>query len=140
MLECKNIDFPQEYCQIHHLLQTAGQIKADKKEKKENYSKTSDEYISELTQVAENLRNEQLTNLILETAGATDSIIVDGKPTFEEWFIDAELSGKNITVSEKSFHKETCHQKKCYHQQKKILPSKKFFASKKCSIFDRCKI
>lgn len=53
-----------------------------------------------------------MTNLILETAGTTDSIIVDSKPTFEEWFFDTVLSSENITESEKSFHKETSHQKK----------------------------
>ena len=72
-----------------------------------------------------------MTNLILETAGATDSIIVDGKPTFEEWFIDAELSGKNITVSEKSFHKETCHQKKMLPLAKENLTIKKILRIKK---------
>lgn len=58
-------------------------------------------------QTTETLKDEEMTNLILQTPGASNGVIVDNKTTFGEWFIDDECSSKNIKVSDKS--KEFLH-------------------------------
>ena len=58
-------------------------------------------------QTTETLKDEEMTNLILQTPGASNDVIVDNKTTFEEWFIDDECSNENIKVLNKS--KEFLH-------------------------------
>ena len=58
-------------------------------------------------QTTETLKDEKMTNLILQTPGASNGVIVDNKTTFEEWFIDDECSSENIKVLDKS--KEFLH-------------------------------
>lgn len=47
---------------MHHLPETAEQIKVDKKEKIKNYLKTNAEYYSEEMQTAENREDKKITN------------------------------------------------------------------------------
>lgn len=53
---------------MHHLPETAEQIKVDKKEKIKSYLKTNAEYYSEEMQMAENREDKKTTNLILQNS------------------------------------------------------------------------
>lgn len=61
ILENKNINFPKE---DYPMPQTIEQIKADRKDKIENYLKAAAEYYSEKIQETEHLKEKDMTNSI----------------------------------------------------------------------------
>ena len=61
ILDNKNINFPKEN---YPMPQSIEQIKADKKDKIENYLKATAEYYSEEMQVTENLKDKDMAHLI----------------------------------------------------------------------------
>ena len=55
-------------------------------------------------QAAENLKDEDMLKLSLQTVGASVGVIVDDKPNLEEWFIDRNFLARTLRCQMKAKH------------------------------------
>lgn len=97
ILEAKEIDFSKPYYEEHNLQQTPAEIEKEKRQEVDDSLNLASACFEEHIQAAKNIDEENYRNLISSTNKKID-LIVDNKPTFEDWFIDKEPVERDADV------------------------------------------